>query len=270
MSGSDWFWWCGVFSASLIGSMHCVGMCGPLAVLAADPMRTRRGWDAIAVYHGARIAVYGLLGAVVGLLGASLQWSGQWFGLQRLGAQLAGATMLLIGLASLARLAGGQSHQVLLPSFLQSWLAKAHAATKALPRKRRAAAVGALTGLLPCGWLYAFLLAAASTSSAWQGAWVMMLFGLGAVPALSATVLGAQWITGRWRRAIPWVSALLVTFIGLDTLGRRAIADLGSLHSTNAVAAPLEGRELIRAIEKIDSENLPCCQPDGAANQVDR
>jgi hypothetical protein len=98
----------------------------------------------------------------------------------------------------------------------------------------------------------------------------MMLFGLGAVPALSATVLGAQWITGRWRRAIPWVSALLVTFIGLDTLGRRAIADLGSLHSTNAVAAPLEGRELIRAIEKIDSENLPCCQPDGAANQVDR
>jgi hypothetical protein len=66
------------------------------------------------------------------------------------------------------------------------------------------------------------------------------------------------------------VSALLVTFIGLDTLGRRAIADLGSLHPTDAVAAPLEGRELMRVIEKIDSENLPCCQPDGAAHRGDR
>jgi sulfite exporter TauE/SafE len=270
MSGSEWFWWGGVFSASLIGSMHCVGMCGPLALLAADPQRMRRGWDAIAVYHGARIAVYGVLGAMVGLLGASLQWSGQWFGLQRLGAQLAGATMLLIGLAALARLAGGQSHQVLLPSYLQQWLAKAHAATKALPRKRRAAAVGALTGLLPCGWFYAFLLAAASTSSAWQGAWVMILFGMGAVPALSATVLGAQWITGRWRQAIPWVSALLVTFIGLDTLGRRAIADLGSLRPPDAVAVPVEGGEWMRIIETIDSENLPCCRPDGAENRGDR
>jgi sulfite exporter TauE/SafE len=207
---------------------------------------------------------------MVGLLGASLQWSGQWFGLQRLGAQLAGATMLLIGLAALARLAAGQGHRVLLPPIVQRWLARAHAATRALPRRRRAAAVGALTGLLPCGWLYAFLLAAASTSSAWQGAWVMILFGLGAVPALSATVLGTHWITGRWRPAIPWVSALLVTFIGLDTLGRRAIADLRSLHPTDAVAAPLEGRELIRVIEKIDSENLPCCQPNGVANRGDR
>jgi hypothetical protein len=98
----------------------------------------------------------------------------------------------------------------------------------------------------------------------------MILFGLGAVPALSATVLGTHWITGRWRPAIPWVSALLVTFIGLDTLGRRAIADLRSLHPTDAVAAPLEGRELIRVIEKIDSENLPCCQPNGVANRGDR
>ncbi len=112
-----------VFLASLIGSVHCVGMCGPLAILAGSTHGTsQRRWGTIVAYHGGRVLSYGLAGAVVGGMGAGIEWTGDWVGAQQLAAKLAGGSMLVIGLLSLVRLMGGTSHSVgCQPGFKVDW-----------------------------------------------------------------------------------------------------------------------------------------------------
>ncbi len=94
-----------VFLASLIGSVHCVGMCGPLAILAGSTHGTsQRRWGTIVAYHGGRVVSYGLAGAVVVGDGGWDRVDWRLVGAQQLAAKLAGGSMLVIGLLSLVRL----------------------------------------------------------------------------------------------------------------------------------------------------------------------
>ncbi len=91
-----------VFVASLFGSLHCVGMCGPLAMLASSHSSARKNHRsvnlaAVIAYHASRILAYAMAGALVGLIGAGIQETGSLLGLQRLAARLAGGSMLVIG-----------------------------------------------------------------------------------------------------------------------------------------------------------------------------
>ncbi len=122
-----------VFVASLFGSLHCVGMCGPLAMLASSSVSPRYRHNrsvhvpAVAAYHASRIVAYAWLGLLAGLLGAGIQETGSLLGLQRLAARLAGGSMLVIGLLGIVRLTSGTSHAALLPAWLQKRLASGHA-----------------------------------------------------------------------------------------------------------------------------------------------
>lgn len=251
-----------VFVASLFGSMHCVGMCGPLAVLAssggvANGRRSVRAQlTAVAAYHGSRLVAYAAAGCLAGTLGAGIQHTGALLGVQRLAAQLAGGSMLVIGLLGLVRLASGVGHAAMLPPWLQKRLGQAHFWARRQPPLRRAATIGVLTAILPCGWLYAFLIVAAGTADPVTAALVMATFALGAVPALTVTALSVTMLAGRFRRAIPWGSAVLITAVGAATLLHRSQIELETMHPSSPDQSPTT---LVSKVDAIEHNDLPCC-----------
>ncbi|MCC6510999.1 MAG: sulfite exporter TauE/SafE family protein [Pirellulaceae bacterium] len=236
-----------VFVASLFGSLHCVGMCGPLALLASSSVSPQHRHQrsvhvgAVVAYHGSRIVAYALAGAIVGLLGAGIQHTGSWLGLQRLAASLAGGSMLVIGLLGIVRLASGTAHAALLPKWLQRRLASGHAWARRQPPLARAASIGLLTAILPCGWLFAFLIVAAGTARPLEGALVMAVFALGAIPALAGMALSMTLLIGRFRTIVPWCSAVLVTIVGAVTLLERSQIDLEPMMTAAAANSSTSG-----------------------------
>jgi uncharacterized protein len=242
-----------VFVAGLFGSLHCVGMCGPLAVMASSA--TRPGvarTPALFAYHGGRVVAYGILGLIAGLIGSGIQDTGALLGIQRAAARIAGGMMLIVGLLSLVQLISGQQHKPWLPRFFENALHRGHRWARQQTLLKKAAVVGVLTAILPCGWLYSFLLVAAATASVWQGAVVMAAFALGAIPALAIVSLGTNSIAQRFGKAVPVGSAMLVASIGLYTLMRRADLDVVPRVSAMDTSA-------VNLIRQATEAEPPCC-----------
>ena len=211
-----------VFVASLSGSLHCAGMCGGLVAFAAGTDRSRRPLPGHLAYHTGRFTVYVTLGALAGGLGAGLDLAGRAAGLRDAALATAAVLMLAWGLLTLLRHFG-----VPLPRFLgapagHGLAGRVYRRLAGRPPVVRAAALGMLTPLLPCGWLYAFAVTAAGTGSALSGALLMAAFFLGTVPALAAVGVSVQLLAGRLRRHLPVMSALALVVVGLVTLAGRA------------------------------------------------
>jgi uncharacterized protein len=203
-----------VFVASLLGSVHCAGMCGGF-VCSYAPGAPKRAHLA---YHGARLTAYLTLGVIAGLLGAGVTQAGRLVSVQQGAALVAGVLMVAWGAASLLAARG-----VRVPLFSAS--ATPSAGLQQLTRRAsawsptgRAATFGGMTALLPCGWLYAFVVTAAGTGSVPRATLVMAVFWLGSVPALLAVAGGAQRVTARWRAHIPAVTAASIVLMGLLTV----------------------------------------------------
>lgn len=162
-----------------LSNLHCVGMCGPLAL--ALPMNTGEGkprWLVAILYHGGRTAAYTLLGAVVSILGIGVQLVG-WSPYLAIGS----------GLLLLAFL--------IFPGFLKkieselvpkSWQGYVREQLRSLMQKKGLSYTflfGFFNGLLPCGMVYAALVMAAAAAQ-WYGAPIFMLaFGMGTMPLLT-------------------------------------------------------------------------------------
>jgi len=224
-----------VFMIGLLGSVHCVGMCGgivgalsvvsaprfPVAVVVSSGKRSAAGWRVVA-YNLGRIASYVMAGAIAGgVTGGVRTLAGLSF-LQKGGYGLANLMLVVLGLylmdawRALVRLeAMGQ----IVWQRVQPW-------TKYLlpldsPLKMLAA--GALWGWLPCGMVYSVLLMALLTGSAFSGAMVMLAFGLGTLPALFTMGLcGASLRSALQHRLVRIVSGLIVLGFGLLGLMRAA------------------------------------------------
>lgn len=208
-----------ILTASLLGSPHCAGMCGGFAYLAAPGPQPPRG--AATLYHGARLAGYAALGALAGALGASLDRLGAFAGVGRLAAIVAGTVMLLWGLATVLRSLGVRVPRPLhLPVTGGPWAAVLRRA-QAVGPLRRAALLGALTALLPCGWLYVFVAAAGASGSPLAGAAQMSVFWLGTLPAFAALGLLAQGAAGALRRYLPAVTGTVLLILGAITILHR-------------------------------------------------
>lgn len=171
------------FLLGLVGSAHCAGMCGPLAL--ALPVAGGSGAVLLAgrlAYNVGRIVTYALLGAGFGLLGQTFAVAG----LQRWVSLTAGAA-ILIGLLLSPRFFAGVP-----VSRGVSWL---KSALGHLLRRRALGSmfgIGVLNGLLPCGLVYAACAGATATGSAWTGMEYMIVFGLGTAPMMLALSLAGQ------------------------------------------------------------------------------
>ncbi|MBL8878959.1 MAG: sulfite exporter TauE/SafE family protein [Phycisphaerales bacterium] len=252
-----------VFVASLCGSLHCAGMCGPFVAFAvgtgsigAAQRGAGRAW-LHGAYHSGRLLTYSLLGAAAGALGAALDFGGAMVGLQRTAAVLAGAMMVGFGLLACARLAGARVGELPLPGALRTVVSRGHLAAMRLGPVQRAGIIGALTTLLPCGWLYAFALTAAGTASPLLGAATMVVFWAGTVPVLASLGLGVQLLAGRLRGGVAWAASVAIVIVGTLTVVNRA-----QLPSFAGRAAPSSLRESVTQVSSLNSEEMPCCKDE--------
>jgi sulfite exporter TauE/SafE len=161
----------------LLGSPHCMSMCGPIVLNFAN-QRSR-----LLAYQLGRMSSYCIAGALVGAFGEEV------LGHER-PAWLSGVSLLLIATLLLIngyRAISGKSLHLPMPAWANRASMKFWRALRIskLPKVITAAAAGLLTVLLPCGHLYGFLIGAVATGSATKGAAFMFAFWLGSTPLLS-------------------------------------------------------------------------------------
>lgn len=250
-----------IMLASLLGSAHCAGMCGAFAAFAVgSPGRANAPspWALSGAYNLGRLVVYTVLGALAGGAGAAVDLGGSMLGVQRVAAVLAGAMMAGFGVIAILRLRGVRVPRAPIPGPLLNLARAGHGRALRLSPLARAGAVGLLTTLLPCGWLYAFVITSAGTGSPLRGAACMAVFWLGTLPIMSAVGLGVQRLTGPLRRHLPLATSLFLVVTGLLTIfGRLALP---------AAAAPARTphsiEEAVESVEHAD-EVCPLCHPGG-------
>jgi sulfite exporter TauE/SafE len=211
----------GVLLASLAGSVHCTAMCGPFVCVYAGVGRSPGTARSHVAYHLGRLLSYALLGALAGSLGRSADQLGLLVGISRGAAIFAGALMVGWGVSTILAARGAASFPRAPWATLRLPLGALLARLRGRPAIVRAGATGLLTTLLPCGWLYTFVAAAAGSGSAVGGVATMAIFWLGTLPAL--TVLGAvaQRLAGRFGPRLPVAAASLVVLLGLLTIAGR-------------------------------------------------
>jgi uncharacterized protein len=198
------------FVAGLLGSVHCVGMCGAFAAACG---RTATGLPA---WHLGRIGTYALLGALAGSFGQLLP------GPAWLPAALATALLFWFALA----LAG----YVREPRLVPPGLTRAGRRAAQSPTSAAQFVFGVVNGFLPCGLVYSALTIPVALAEPGRGALAMTAFGLGTVPALSVAALGLRRMVMAtlWRRRL---FATLVLITGLWTIWTRASGQNHFAHS---------------------------------------
>jgi len=201
------------FLLGLVGSAHCAGMCGPLALALPATGSTRTTFLAgRLLYNAGRLVTYAALGAIFGLLGQSFALAGfqRWI-------SLAAGVVILLSLLVSSRFTVG------LPAITAvGWLKTSFSQ---LLQKRSLASVfllGLLNGLLPCGLVYAAVAGATAIGSFVGGALAMLVFGLGTVPMmLGFSLLGPRLHTVlrfRLQRFIPASLAIVGVLLVLRGL----------------------------------------------------
>ena len=241
-----------VFMIGLLGSVHCVGMCGgivgafsvasapkafPVAVVAQRAATIDIGALAgivhVVAYNAGRIGSYALAGAIAGGLAGGARTLTGLSVLQIGGYWLANLMLVVLGLylmdvwRGLTWLEGfGQGLWRRLQPLMKYLLP--------LDSPLKALALGGLWGWLPCGMVYSVLLTAMLSGSASSGAMVMLAFGLGTLPMLLAMGLfGAQWRRWMQQRVVRMVSGLVV--LGFGLLGLLRVANGLPMHWLDAL-----------------------------------
>ncbi len=222
-----------VLLASLVGSPHCAGMCGGFVCFYAGGSAGTAGRASAGVggwahtaYNGGRLFSYVALGTLAGAAGAGLDAAGRLAGLSRLAAIVAGTLMVGWGVSRLGVLGGIRVPMPGGSASARAALGGLLARARGRPPVVRAAATGLLTTLLPCGWLYAFVVTAAGTGSAAGGALVMLAFWAGTLPMLVAVGVGAHRLAGPLGRRLPAASAIFVVALGLLSIAGKLRTDI--------------------------------------------
>ena len=202
----------------LLGSLHCVGMCGPIAfLLPVSRDNNKLRLFQIGSYHLGRFTAYALLGLIFGFLGRSLSL----FGAQQYLSIIAGVLLLL---------AVAIPQRILFKYSLSKPLAMAIGKLKssmasALKSKRPDTflTLGLLNGFLPCGLVYMAVFGSLALANPWQGSLYMALFGLGTLPLMTGAIYAGNFLNKaiqfRIRRAIPVLVALVACLFILRGLG---------------------------------------------------
>ena len=211
----------GLLGASLMGSVHCAGMCGPFACFYANGGDRSASAGAHAAYNGGRLVSYLTLGALAGLAGSGVERLGTLGGVSRGAAIVAGTLMVGWGLSTLLVARGMRVPRLEARPPWRSPLGGLLARARSHPPVVRAATIGLLTTLLPCGWLYTFVFAAAGTGRVLPAMATMGLFWAGTLPVMIGVGYGAQRLTGAFRARLPQVTAVAVVVLGLLTIAGR-------------------------------------------------
>lgn len=194
----------------LLGSFHCIGMCGPIAfMLPVSRNNQLKKAMQVFLYHFGRLLAYSMIGLVFGLIGKSLNL----FGLQQQLSIWVGILMIAV---------------VLIPSRKLGRLSITGPLTMAIGRVKSSMAsafkrkspdtfliIGFLNGLLPCGLVYMAVFGAIASGNTVEGSLYMLLFGLGTVPLMTSAIYFSGILTVLMRKRIQRFIPTFVVGIGL-------------------------------------------------------
>lgn len=249
-----------VFVASLVGSLHCAGMCGAFVAFAVTDPQGKPGQRAMlnVAYHGGRLTTYVALGIAAGSVGALLDLSGALVGLSQVAMSIAGGVMVVFGLSAGLAAMGKRSIRVPVPRIMHQMLSRGHRLAMRFSPVKRALVIGLLTTLLPCGWLYAFAAVAGGTASPILGGLTMAVFWLGTLPVLVSLGVGVQRVGGILGQKLPHATALALILVGLWTLIGRGGLDAQSLAAQQPVVH--DTVSATAAVQTIGETTPSCCE----------
>jgi len=198
------------FIFGLISSLHCIGMCGPIAMmLPVDRTNRAKKITQIMTYHLGRLTAYATIGLFFGLVGKGLFLAG----LQQKMSILIGIAMITIVLIQEKRIAKFNFSQPIF-RFLSKIKQQLGSQFKNKGYKSLFI-IGLLNGFLPCGMVYVALFGAIAMQSPVLGIFYMMLFGLGTMPMMTAVVYSNSFINLPFRNRIQKAIPYIAVFIGL-------------------------------------------------------
>lgn len=252
-------WWTAIVFG-LLGSLHCMGMCGPIAL--AVPVGSGSKFSRyfkFFLYNSGRIIAYSTLGLLFGLLGTGLQMAG----FQQTISIVAGIVIILsvVVIYYLPR----QKRLGFISSAIQKPF------TKFFGKKTYFSVlmIGVLNGLLPCGLVYLALAGATAQANAVNGMFYMALFGLGTFPAMFALKISSEIISTSLRLQMrKWVP-ILTLLIGVLFVVRGMGLGIPYL-SPEFVKEKNEKGEIIEkaeccskpSMDKENTEEKSCCKKD--------
>ncbi|MEM0940092.1 MAG: sulfite exporter TauE/SafE family protein [Bacteroidota bacterium] len=181
----------GAFLIGLLGSLHCVGMCGPV-MLAFN--RASQGGNAFALYHSGRILSYLLIGLFLGGISSFVSM----LKIQQAATLLLGVVILLLyGIPNFRHRIEKFYYQSRFYHRIKSII------SKNLSLKRRRFFSGMANGFFPCGLTYVASAGAIALSGFWQSTLFMLMFGLGTIPALFIVQYSGHLILRNFKSFIP-------------------------------------------------------------------
>ena len=202
--------WYTAILIGFLGSFHCLGMCAPIVWALPKTSGGKVKWLANRLlYNAGRVITYAFLGSIMGLVGRLAFKTGfqQWISII-IGLLLVLGVLVFKGKIPEIPVFGPVKKSV---AWLKNKMGR-------LLRKRSSMAtllLGTLNGLLPCGLVYAALIASIVTGSAIGGAFYMVLFGLGTFPMMMAVAWMGQMVSQRIKNKVAWLTPRLVFIVGL-------------------------------------------------------
>jgi len=183
------------FMTGLLGSAHCIGMCGGLvSALSITEDGRNSGLLFHLLYNLGRTLTYSFIGYLVGWLGSAMLVQSSLQDITRILLIGSDIFIILIGLGTAGLFAKLNLLTLEFVGPVQT-LSKMVKSLRKLPPALSALPLGLLFGFLPCGLLYAMALTAAQSANSLTGALTMAAFGLGTVPALFLVGSAAQWFS---------------------------------------------------------------------------
>jgi uncharacterized protein len=194
----------------LMGSFHCAGMCGPIAI--ALPLHGNRLPQKIyggLLYNLGRTLTYGAMGAVFGLLGQGVKMIGFQ---QKVSIIMGGLMIVSVFFPALFR------NQYSVEKSWVKWVGNLKSAIGKMFTIRSFSSlffIGLLNGLLPCGLVYVALAGAIGTGELVYGTLYMLMFGLGTIPMMFAIAIAGNVLSAAARRKINRLMPVLVVIVGV-------------------------------------------------------
>lgn len=189
------------FIIGFVGSLHCIGMCGPLTMLVMG----NNSPGIFSLYHGGRIFAYVLLGILLGSIGYSLAF----FQLQQVATFTLGALLIILyGIPSFRNKVERFYYESRFYQFIKKEL------SARLSKRNRWVVSGIANGFLPCGLTYVAAASAVAMGGIGHGILYMLIFGLGTVPALMLVALGGAWSATKLKKLIPGAVSFIAIVSG--------------------------------------------------------
>ncbi len=206
------------FIFGLISSLHCIGMCGPIAMMIpVDRTNPTKKATQIITYHLGRLVAYATIGLLFGLVGEGFFLAG----IQQRLSIFIGVAMIITILTPERVLANYNFSKPIYRLISKIKLALG----KQFKNKSYQSlfTIGVLNGFLPCGMLYVALFGAIAMQNVSLGVTYMLLFGLGTIPMMSSVIYLNSFITLSFRnkvqKAIPYVGVIIGVLFILRGLG---------------------------------------------------